>query len=143
MQVLKAKKFQPLAALNQKLKGLDVFESNNNAAVSPSPSPQLAPQAPKAPEPESLDPDEVVTRAHWQRPGPNDLCAEPVCGRRLTSSNGKINCRHCGKLFCEDHTMYQMKLSRSARHEPVRGIWCRVCETCYKSREDYNNHRGT
>lgn len=38
--------------------------------------------------------------------------------------------------------MYQMKLSRSAHHEPVRGLWCRVCETCYKSREGYNDHNG-
>ena len=38
--------------------------------------------------------------------------------------------------------MYQMKLSRQAKHEPVRGIWCRVCETCYKSREGYNDHHG-
>jgi hypothetical protein len=38
--------------------------------------------------------------------------------------------------------MYQMKLSRSAAHEPVRGAWCRVCETCYKSREGYNDHVG-
>ncbi|KAF2962683.1 hypothetical protein GQX73_g10892 [Xylaria multiplex] len=38
--------------------------------------------------------------------------------------------------------MYQMKLSRSAAHEPVRGYWYRVCETCYKSREGYNDHNG-
>lgn len=38
--------------------------------------------------------------------------------------------------------MYQMKLSRSAAHEPVRGHWYRVCETCYKSREGYNDHNG-
>lgn len=38
--------------------------------------------------------------------------------------------------------MYQIKLSRSAQHEPVRGVWCRVCETCYKSREGYNDHQG-
>jgi hypothetical protein len=38
--------------------------------------------------------------------------------------------------------MYQMKLSRSAQHEPVRGLWYRVCETCYKSREGYNDHNG-
>jgi hypothetical protein len=28
--------------------------------------------------------------------------------------------RHCGKLFCDAHTMYQMKLSMSAQWEPVR-----------------------
>jgi hypothetical protein len=38
--------------------------------------------------------------------------------------------------------MYQMKLSRSAQHEPVRGLWYRVCETCYKSRDGYNDHNG-
>ncbi|UZP39739.1 hypothetical protein NXS19_007555 [Fusarium pseudograminearum] len=38
--------------------------------------------------------------------------------------------------------MYQMKLSRSAKHEPVRGYWARVCETCFKSREGYNDHQG-
>jgi hypothetical protein len=30
----KARKFQPLAVLNQKLKGLDVFESNENQSAS-------------------------------------------------------------------------------------------------------------
>lgn len=39
--------------------------------------------------------------------------------------------------------MYQMKLSRQAKHDPVRGIWCRVCETCYKSRDGYLDHHGT
>jgi rabenosyn-5 len=38
--------------------------------------------------------------------------------------------------------MYKMKLSRSAQHEPVRGLWCRVCETCYKSRDGYNDRTG-
>lgn len=54
-----------------------------------------------------------------------------------------VNCRQCGRLFCEEHTMYQMKLSRQAKHDPVRGIWCRVCETCYKSRDGYLDHHGT
>lgn len=40
----KAKRFQPLAVLNQKLKGLDVFESNENIQPSlagPLPDPSL------------------------------------------------------------------------------------------------------
>lgn len=141
VQMFKAKRFQPLAVLNQKLKGLDVFESNNtpmsNVPVAVTSSPA------RAPEPSVVDPDDAVTRKHWQRPSQNDSCCEPMCGRKLNPTNGKVNCRKCGKLFCEEHTMYQMKLSRSAQHEPVRGFWCRVCETCYKSREGYNDHRGT
>lgn len=135
-QMVKAKRFQPLAVLNQKFKGLDVFDSDDRPQ-----SPQLQTYA-AAPEPSQPDPEDVVTRTHWQRHGPNDACSEPACGKRLTSANGKVNCRKCGKLFCDEHTMYKMKLSRSAQHEPVRGFWCRVCETCYKSREGYNDRNG-
>ncbi|KAL8845191.1 MAG: hypothetical protein Q9176_000359 [Flavoplaca citrina] len=135
-QMVKAKKFQPLAVLNQKFKGLDVFESND-----PPRSPNLLPvTAPHERAPP--DPDEVIKRDHWQRHGAYDSCSDPGCGKRLGSTNGLVNCRKCGKLFCDEHTMYQMKLSRSAQHEPVRGLWCRVCETCYKSREGYNDRVG-
>lgn len=143
-QVVKAKKFQPLAVINQKLKGLDVFESNDTPPAPSIHSPatfsghRISTQTPEY----RPDPDEVVTRAHWQKTGYNDVCTEPACGKRLGSVSGNVNCRKCGRLFCEDHTMYQMKLSRSAQHEPVRGYWCRVCETCYKSREGYNDHNG-
>lgn len=153
-QVDKAKKFQPLAVLNQKLKSLDVFESNNDIARSSAAPPRResatpAPRArstsprPPPPPPKPTDPDDVVTKKHWQRRSGNDLCSDPTCGRKLGAmGNGIVNCRHCGKLFCEEHTMYQMKLSMSAQHEPVRGYWCRVCETCYKSREGYNDKHG-
>ncbi|KAF7869893.1 hypothetical protein EAF04_004677 [Stromatinia cepivora] len=141
-QVIKAKKFQPLAVINQKLKGLDVFESND-APTSSNPIPNaLSGNRMSTPEPVRPDPDEVITRTHWQKSGFNDICTEPICGKRLGAVNGSVNCRKCGRLFCEDHTMYQIKLSRSAQHEPVRGLWCRVCETCFKSREGYNDHNG-
>ncbi|KAH8694987.1 putative vacuolar segregation protein [Talaromyces proteolyticus] len=139
-QMDKAKRFQPLAVLNQKLKGLDVFESNENSQGPSVAAPR--PATSTSVEVRQPDPDEVVTRHHWQPRGPYDVCYEPSCGKRLTAANGCVNCRKCGLLFCEEHTMYQMKLSRSAQHEPVRGLWCRVCETCYKSREGYNDHTG-
>ncbi|KAI6087631.1 VAC1 protein [Hypoxylon rubiginosum] len=138
-QVLKAKKFQPLSLINQKLRGLEVFESNESAPLPP----PVVGRANRTPIPDSpLDPDDLITKSHWQRQGPSDLCTDPACGKRLGAVNGSINCRQCGRLFCEEHTMYQMKLSRSANHEPVRGYWYRVCETCYKSREGYNDHNG-
>lgn len=144
-QMKKAKKFQPLAVLNQKLRGLETFESNDERRTTAVEAPLQ--QNPTANQTQHVvetqqDPDEVVTRAHWQRPAMYDSCSDPLCGKRLGGPNGQVNCRHCGKLFCEEHTMYQMKLSRSAQHEPVRGLWCRVCETCYKSRPGYNDHTG-
>lgn len=144
-QVLKAKRFQPLTLINSKLRGLEVFESNETQPV-PAPSSIIAygsaSSGPRPPLETVIDPEELVTRKHWQRASGNDRCTEPACGKSLGPLNGSINCRKCGRLFCEVHTMYQMKLSRAANHEPVRGYWCRVCETCYKSREGYNDHHG-
>ncbi|KAK0622050.1 FYVE zinc finger-domain-containing protein [Bombardia bombarda] len=136
-QVLKAKRFQPLSIINQKIRGLDVFESNETQPV---PMPATASGRPIIDT--VVDPEELVTRKHWQRPTGTDFCTDPPCGKRLNPLNGNVHCRNCGRLFCEEHTMYQMKLSRSANHEPVRGVWCRVCETCYKSRDGYNDHNG-
>lgn len=144
-QVLKAKRFQPLSMINQKLRGLDVFESNESAPIHhhhPAAPMVSTTAAGKAPADEPIDPDEMITRKHWQRTTSDDYCTDPTCRKSLGPLVGSINCRHCGKLFCEEHTMYQMKLSRSATHEPVRGFWVRVCETCYKSREGYNDHTG-
>ncbi|RGP80144.1 hypothetical protein FLONG3_1678 [Fusarium longipes] len=120
-QVLKAKRFQPLSLINQKLRGLDVFESNESVPIAP----PASTVAGKNPLETPIDPDELITRQHWQRSTSYDLCTDPACGRSLGPLNGSINCRHCGRLFCEEHTMYQMKLSRSAKHEPVRGYWAR------------------
>lgn len=135
-QVVKAKKFQPLVVINQKLKGLDIFEPNGSP-LNVSPGRSNVPS-----DLSNQDPDEVVVKKHWQRPGYNDQCTEPSCGKRLGPVNGNVNCRKCGRLFCENHTMYQMKLSRCAEHDPRRGLWCRVCETCFKSRQGYNDHNG-
>ncbi|CCX14992.1 hypothetical protein FPQ18DRAFT_330445 [Pyronema domesticum] len=144
-RMLKAKTFQPVAVLNQKLKGLDVFETNEVPAIQQQqqqqqyPGQTIQPYASTTPQP---DADFYVTRSHWQKSYGDDYCLDPSCQRPLGVVNGCVNCRKCGKLFCEEHTMYQIKLSRSAQHEPVRGYWSRVCETCYKSRVGYNDHNG-
>lgn len=140
-QVLKAKKFQPLSMINQKLRGLEVFESNETAPLPTHTREVSATRAPTILD-TPFDPDDIITKSHWQRSGFNDFCTDPACGKGLGAVNGSINCRKCGRLFCEEHTMYQMKLSRSAAHEPIRGYWYRVCETCYKSRDGYNDHHG-
>ncbi|KAF3026833.1 carboxypeptidase Y-deficient [Neopestalotiopsis sp. 37M] len=140
-QVLKAKKFQPLSMINQKLRGLEVFESNETAPLPTHTREVSATRAPTILD-TPFDPDDIITKSHWQRSGFNDFCTDPACGKGLGAVNGSINCRKCGRLFCEEHTMYQMKLSRSAAHEPTRGYWYRVCETCYKSRDGYNDHHG-
>ncbi|BFZ57271.1 carboxypeptidase Y-deficient [Savitreella phatthalungensis] len=88
--------------------------------------------------------DELVSRAHWQRADADaDLrCSLPGCERKLKYRSRPVHCRHCGQIYCDQHTMYQMRLSRAATYEPVRGIWCRVCKTCYEARPWYSDTRG-
>jgi rabenosyn-5 len=138
-QVSKARKFQPLSLINQKLRGLEAFEANESQ---PMPANGSASQGHGQKAPEVVDPELFVTRSHWQKSRGDDLCTDPACGKRLGPLNGSVNCRSCGRLFCEEHTMYQMKLSKAAKHDPVKGYWCRVCETCYKSRPGYSDHDG-
>jgi hypothetical protein len=45
-------------------------------------------------------------------------------------------CR-CGKLYCDAHTQYEIKLNRQAQHDPECGVWCKVCAACYVSRQGY------
>ncbi|KKY29879.1 putative vac1 protein [Diaporthe ampelina] len=112
-QVLKAKRFQPLSLINSKLRGLEVFEPNETQHIAPPPSTA----GPRPPLDTVIDPDEMVTRKHWQRSTGNDRCTEPSCGKSLGALDGNINCRNCGRLFCEVHTLYQMKLSREGYND--------------------------
>ena len=33
-------------------------------------------------------------------------------------------------------------MNAAAKHDPVNGIWSRVCEKCYKGREGYSDTQG-
>jgi len=48
----------------------------------------------------------------------------------------------CGKLFCDMHTNFSMRLSESAKPDPNSPNWYKVCQSCYTSREGYNNTEG-
>jgi hypothetical protein len=118
--VNKAKTLPPVVALNQKLGKSEPFERNGDVLGGRNGVDATVVIA-----------DEIVTRKHWQQETGNDSCSEPSCGKILNNKNGHVNCgsrsgtsltlgRKCGKLFCDVHTMYQIKLSMSAQWEPVR-----------------------
>ncbi|KAJ3332540.1 carboxypeptidase Y-deficient [Blyttiomyces sp. JEL0837] len=97
--------------------------------------------------------EESVTRRHWERETGHDVCKAVGCGKSLGGPGirvgtlvvgvGKSNCRRCGKLFCDAHTMFQMRLAPGdASHDPANGVWCRVCQSCYESREGYRDLHG-
>ncbi|KAG9784965.1 hypothetical protein KCU88_g2636, partial [Aureobasidium melanogenum] len=96
-QMVKAKKFQPLAVLNQKLKGLDVFESNHDISRSGTPTPRIAstvdakdsapPPTPPKPTQTIIDPDDVITKQHWQKRTGNDDPDRPPSAAQLTDAS--------------------------------------------------------
>ncbi|KAH8554952.1 FYVE zinc finger-domain-containing protein [Umbelopsis sp. PMI_123] len=86
---------------------------------------------------------EAVRRDHWQRETGQDRCSEPHCSKTVSrGSAGKQHCYHCGRIYCADHTRYEMKLNTSAKHDPEHGIWCRVCHSCYTARDGYLDNEG-
>ncbi|TPX39744.1 hypothetical protein SeMB42_g06263 [Synchytrium endobioticum] len=102
--------------------------------------------------PEGKPPEMSITRNHWQKESLYDICSFPECKKQLTSTATggiplqsmyrKHHCRKCGRIYCEAHSCYQMKVAADARHDPVNGIWCRVCEICYKERDGYTEPLG-
>ena len=74
-------------------------------------------------------------------------CAFETCQSQLGIIHGKHLCPKCLKWYCESHSRFQMKLrhvssSQTYIHDTNNGFWTRVCQTCYSSRDGYNDRHG-
>lgn len=85
-----------------------------------------------------------LSRAHWQQPSstrPN-YCSIDSCQTILNIKNGIVNCRKCGKLYCNRHTNYKILLKNSNNNYGIEyssdkdGIWSRCCQACYYNKPD-------
>ncbi|KAI8388681.1 FYVE zinc finger-domain-containing protein [Radiomyces spectabilis] len=86
---------------------------------------------------------DFITREHWQSETGNDVCSLNGCTKILgKGGSGRQHCRQCGRLFCDAHTQYEIKLNRQARHDPAHGTWAKVCAGCFVGREGYVEHLG-
>ncbi|KAJ3254904.1 carboxypeptidase Y-deficient [Chytriomyces hyalinus] len=101
-----------------------------------------------------------ITRKHWQKENEmNSMsCNSAQCDKVLISSgvkmgkmvvgaagvgNVSVHCRKCGKIFCEEHVSWQMRLNvKDAKHDTVGGLWCRVCYACFSGRDGYTDSNG-
>ncbi|CAH2354144.1 hypothetical protein CLIB1423_14S03092 [[Candida] railenensis] len=90
-----------------------------------------------------------LSRSHWQQPSSvsTDYCADQTCHRVLNIKNGKVNCRKCGLLYCNEHTYYKARLKNNDTipkkpeilYEPSKeGTWARVCRSCYEGKPEDN-----
>ncbi|KAL7666524.1 FYVE-type domain-containing protein [[Candida] zeylanoides] len=79
-----------------------------------------------------------LSRAHWQSPAPGYTCAERGCPRPLGLKHGRVNCRRCGRLYCNEHAAHRARLADAPggpEFAPSRhGVWARVCSACWRQR---------
>lgn len=82
---------------------------------------------------------EELSRSHWVHPSSlkSNSCSYPRCRTALSIKNGIVNCRKCGKLYCNAHTRYRARLrngkspERLPEYDSVNGSFAVVCKTCY------------
>ena len=120
---------------------------------------------------DNIDVEEMITKLHWVKERGDEVCFVEGCGRVLGMRNGKHHCRklrhislfyisvshlliklnfihdinkkRCGQFVCDIHGNFQIRLfPKTAAHDPIRGLWYRSCQTCYLSREGYNDTQG-
>jgi hypothetical protein len=118
-------------ALPKKFVKLDLFESANNGfSMSDSRSDSSS----------SINtlPGISVTRKHWRRPSGHDTCSLANCRKTLNIKNGLVNCRKCGRLYCNEHSDYRTKLNADAQYDST-GVWSRCCEQCYQQKTGYSD----
>jgi hypothetical protein len=83
------------------------------------------------PKQKQKDLQDWIKRINWETE--RSVCFVPSCGKQLGILSGRINCFKCGHQVCLEHSLFQMKLSITAKHDPINGIWARVCVICFKA----------
>jgi len=59
------------------------------------------------------------------------VCDAPHCNKSFTLFERRHHCRHCGKIFCAQHTPHMLPLDQNSRFNS-RGYSSRVCDSCNK-----------
>ncbi|KAJ3392838.1 carboxypeptidase Y-deficient [Entophlyctis sp. JEL0112] len=130
------------------------FDLNPNIPASSNSSTVAAPQVSAPP---TASP--AITQRHWQPDTEGPMrCSLPSCSTMLVATGVKmgkmvlgaagvgaprVHCRKCGRIFCEAHVPCQMRLRPTdATHDPVDGVWARVCLPCFESKDGYWDSNG-
>ena len=80
------------------------------------------------------------TRAHWKPDTNATLCDDPICPKRFGLWERRHHCRHCGNVFCGEHSQLQVPLDQDAEFHP-EGELCRACGHCIGQYERWIEER--
>lgn len=80
---------------------------------------------------ESFPPIEgMPTRQHWKPDANASVCDAPTCQKSFNLFERRHHCRHCGHIFCNEHSPYQIPLDHNAEFHP-EGAPSRACQHCW------------
>nr|CAG8565213.1 10267_t:CDS:2 [Entrophospora candida] len=76
-----------------------------------------------------------VLAERWVEDDEVSVCRHADCNTKFNFWNRKHHCRRCGDIFCYKHSNYSMLLFADG-NEDWGGVWSKVCEECYKDKDD-------
>lgn len=68
-------------------------------------------------------------------------CDSPKCRSSFNLFVRKHHCRHCGHIFCAEHTAYTIPLDQHAKFHPD-GVLSRACDSCYRQYQKWDTARS-
>jgi hypothetical protein len=80
-------------------------------------------------------------REHWKPDEASPTCDSAQCRSSFNLFVRKHHCRHCGHIFCSNHTAFTAPLDQEARFHPD-GYPSRVCDTCHTQFERWDTARS-
>ncbi|ERF70003.1 hypothetical protein EPUS_03555 [Endocarpon pusillum Z07020] len=81
------------------------------------------------------------TREHWKADQQSPSCDSPQCRSNFNLFTRRHHCRHCGHIFCSDHSAFIIPLNQEARFHPD-GIPSRACDTCHRHYQKWDTARS-
>jgi hypothetical protein len=83
----------------------------------------------------------TVKTKHWETETQRKNCYLSNCQIALGIKNGRVNCSKCGRLCCNSHSTFQMRLDKNAERS-LTGCWSRVCRNCFENYREWFDGRG-
>jgi hypothetical protein len=81
-------------------------------------------------------PTGLPTRKHWKPDYESTVCDHSTCRKTFSYFTRRHHCRHCGNIFCDDHSAYEIPLDENANYNP-RGTPVRGCAHCYSQFKEW------
>ncbi|KAI2790660.1 hypothetical protein POX_c03506 [Penicillium oxalicum] len=82
----------------------------------------------------------MPTRDHWKADAASSSCDSPTCRSSFGIFTRRHHCRHCGHVFCYNHTPHMVPLDQNAAFHP-EGVLSRACDLCWSAYQRWEETR--